>query len=153
MSEWRDRKQAASFRGVPFWVDTDNVPVGRRTQVHEYPQRDQPYTEDMGRQTRKYRFSGFVVGDDCLSQRDRLLTALDKPGAGELLHPWFGRLTVTAGECEVSHARDEGGMVRLGRKSTRLNSRHLVISYAVFCLKKKRFEKSKKCTRSERPDT
>lgn len=112
MSEWRDRKQAASFRGVPFWVDTDNVPVGRRTQVHEYPQRDQPYTEDMGRQTRKYRFSGFVVGDDCLSQRDRLLTALDKPGAGELVHPWFGRLTVTAGECEVSHARDEGGMVR-----------------------------------------
>lgn len=114
MSEWRDRKQDASFRGVPFWVDTDIVPVGRRTQVHEYPKRDRPYTEDMGRQTRKYRFAGFVVGDDCLSQRDRLLAALDKPGSGELVHPWFGRLTVTAGECEVSHARDEGGMVRFG---------------------------------------
>src|SRR2546426_2355391 len=31
----------------------------------------------------------------------------------------------------------------LDRKSTRLNSSHLVISYAVFCLKKKKTKKSK----------
>src|SRR5256885_7369290 len=31
-----------------------------------------------------------------------------------------------------------GGPVGLDRKSTRLNSSHLVISYAVFCLKKKK---------------
>src|SRR5256885_3848553 len=31
----------------------------------------------------------------------------------------------------------EGGKKREDRKSTRLNSSHLVISYAVFCLKKK----------------
>src|SRR2546426_2632739 len=30
------------------------------------------------------------------------------------------------------------GMERIDRKSTRLNSSHLVISYAVFCLKKKK---------------
>lgn len=107
MSEWRDRKQGASFRGVPFLVDTDSVPVGRRTQLHEFPQRDQPFVEDLGRRTRHYKFTGFVAGDDCLAQRDRLLTALDKAGSGELVHPWFGRLTVTAGECEVSHARNE----------------------------------------------
>ncbi|MEB2621409.1 DNA circularization protein [Pseudomonas sp. YuFO8] len=112
MSEWRDRKQGASFRGVPFQVDTDSVPVGRRTQLHEFPQRDQPFVEDLGRCTRHYKFTGFVAGDDCLAQRDRLLTALDKAGSGELVHPWFGRLTVTAGECEVSHARNEQGVVR-----------------------------------------
>src|SRR5688500_20093652 len=34
----------------------------------------------------------------------------------------------------------------IDRKSTRLNSSHLVISYAVFCLKKKnRYEKACKC--------
>src|SRR6266446_8171098 len=33
-------------------------------------------------------------------------------------------------------------MVRLDRKSTRLNSSHLVISYAVFCLKKKKINKT-----------
>src|SRR5256885_11077774 len=31
-----------------------------------------------------------------------------------------------------------GSLVALDRKSTRLNSSHLVISYAVFCLKKKK---------------
>src|SRR5262245_64503273 len=31
-----------------------------------------------------------------------------------------------------------GGAARLDRKSTRLNSSHLGISYAVFCLKKKK---------------
>src|SRR5256885_5990801 len=36
-------------------------------------------------------------------------------------------------------ARPPGGAVhRSDRKSTRLNSSHLVISYAVFCLKKKK---------------
>src|SRR2546426_9239497 len=35
------------------------------------------------------------------------------------------------------HAADGGSDLQLDRKSTRLNSSHLVISYAVFCLKKK----------------
>src|SRR5256885_2462309 len=46
----------------------------------------------------------------------------------------------------INHMREPGqrmpiaGMTRLkrDRKSTRLNSSHLVISYAVFCLKKKK---------------
>src|SRR5205807_8422079 len=40
---------------------------------------------------------------------------------------------------EESLALDADGFTaRLDRKSTRLNSSHLVISYAVFCLKKKK---------------
>src|SRR2546426_7540690 len=38
--------------------------------------------------------------------------------------------------------------VRQDRKSTRLNSSHLVISYAVFCLKKKNYQS----TRTDPPD-
>src|SRR5947207_6145525 len=39
----------------------------------------------------------------------------------------------------------DGGDVRLGdRKSTRLNSSHTVISYAVFCLKKKKTNNSRR---------
>src|SRR2546426_4734145 len=44
--------------------------------------------------------------------------------------------------CAVAHGTpaplDAGEPQRLDRKSTRLNSSHLVISYAVFCLKKKK---------------
>src|SRR5205807_6623583 len=39
---------------------------------------------------------------------------------------------------DTRHLRQEGSiLVGEDRKSTRLNSSHLVISYAVFCLKKK----------------
>src|SRR5256885_4012188 len=68
------------------------------------------------------------------------------------LHPLVEVRVVTAGEekaarallGEIAQSGIEGGNVapRIGedaedRKSTRLNSSHLVISYAVFCLKKK----------------
>src|SRR5438477_9765844 len=47
---------------------------------------------------------------------------------------------VRGGEPEAFHARVGGEDVvhELDRKSTRLNSSHMSISYAVFCLKKKR---------------
>src|SRR5688500_19127012 len=38
----------------------------------------------------------------------------------------------------VDARRVERALAQLDRKSTRLNSSHLVISYAVFCLKKKK---------------
>src|SRR5256885_12021124 len=47
-----------------------------------------------------------------------------KPGLAGVLFDWDGTLI------NSYHAED--------RKSTRLNSSHLVISYAVFCLKKKK---------------
>src|SRR2546426_4772565 len=52
---------------------------------------------------------------------------------------WRG-LRSDEGRPRVDDARLGGGVQsqRRDRKSTRLNSSHLVISYAVFCLKKKR---------------
>src|SRR3989454_8489429 len=41
--------------------------------------------------------------------------------------------------------RGQPGGALLDRKSTRLNSSHLVISYAVFCLKKKKNKKGQDC--------
>src|SRR2546427_6080276 len=48
---------------------------------------------------------------------------------------------VGGGQCfghPVSSTTLGGGLVRRDRKSTRLNSSHSQISYAVFCLKKKK---------------
>src|SRR2546427_12171193 len=41
-------------------------------------------------------------------------------------------------DLRVRHGRLEAGVARPDRKSTRLNSSHSQISYAVFCLKKKK---------------
>src|SRR2546427_4003678 len=51
-----------------------------------------------------------------------------------------------AGQHEHRHREDEQVEVR-DRKSTRLNSSHSQISYAVFCLKKKNKRKTKKDSR------
>src|SRR2546426_3338286 len=53
------------------------------------------------------------------------------------------RSLTNAGTVELDAAIMDGAALRAGavagdRKSTRLNSSHLVISYAVFCLKKKK---------------
>lgn len=85
----------ASFRGIPFQVESTELAAGRRTQLHEYPQRDKPYVEDLGRAARDLAFYGFVVGDDYVDQANALLGALEEPGPGTLIHPWFGTLTVS----------------------------------------------------------
>src|SRR5437867_6571257 len=47
----------------------------------------------------------------------------------------------------------DGGTVKRDRKSTRLNSSHRTISYAVFCLKKKKKKKSKKNKKTKNKTT
>src|SRR5256885_12106855 len=47
-------------------------------------------------------------------------------------------------EKKIREAMAEGEFDDLDRKSTRLNSSHLVISYAVFCLKKKKLPRTRK---------
>src|SRR2546426_6732421 len=52
-------------------------------------------------------------------------------------------------DVRVSRARPEGLRDHRDRKSTRLNSSHLVISYAVFCLKKKKNIHTRHCWSAE----
>lgn len=90
-----EQLQPASFRGVPFEVEASGITVGRRTVVHEYPQRDRPYVEDMGRATRNITLQCFVVGSDYLEQAQALMHELEEPGPGTLIHPWLGEMEVT----------------------------------------------------------
>src|SRR2546426_7325986 len=58
-----------------------------------------------------------------------------QPVSQDLNHELLGRLR---SELPSKRQADHDIHARLDRKSTRLNSSHLVISYAVFCLKKKK---------------
>lgn len=91
---WRDRLQPASFRGVPFRVDSADYEVGRRTQVHEYPLRDDVDGDDLGRAARRFSIRAYVIGPDYDQARDRLIDALETAGPGTLVHPYYGRRIV-----------------------------------------------------------
>ena len=100
----------ASFRGVPFGVTSDGLDTGRRTAKHEFPGRDKPYVEDLGRRTRSFSIEGFVVGADYANRRNELLAALEKPGVGVLVHPYYGEMSVQVDSVKVSHSALDGGM-------------------------------------------
>src|SRR2546427_3022130 len=67
-----------------------------------------------------------------------------------MLETWFAtlgqRLGVAAGQGERLPSSVPDPVQRLDRKSTRLNSSHSQISYAVFCLKKKKKNKCQQAT-------
>ena len=99
----------ASFRGVPFFVDSSQRSGGRRAVVHEFPGREDPFVEDLGRRARTFRIDGYVVGDDYIAQRDALLAALeDQAGPGELKHPYHGVRSAIAVQHSVDERRAEG---------------------------------------------
>jgi prophage DNA circulation protein len=110
--DWQDRLRPASFRGVPFTVLDSRVEFGRRSVVHEYPYRDTVWVEDMGRGARRVWFSAYLVGDDCIAQRDRLIKACEAPEAitgGELVHPSLGVMKVALdGKVVSSEYWDKG---------------------------------------------
>lgn len=112
---WRDQLRPASFRGVEFHTVSDSGTFGRRSVLHEFPFRDLPYVEDMGRKAREIRIVGFVLGDDYLTELDALIDAVEQPGPGKLVHPKFGELTVsiTDGGLTIDQSSAEGGMARI----------------------------------------
>jgi len=102
---------AASFRGVPFFVASASREGGRRVVKHEFPYRDDPQVEDLGRVSRTFAVEGYVVGDDYVAQRDALISAIeDTSGPGDLIHPYYGRRRAIASGLRVSESIQDGGL-------------------------------------------
>ncbi len=106
-SFWSQLKPA-SYRGVKFAVLGGTARFGRRNAVHEYPFRDTPWIEDIGRAARRILVTGFIHGDDVIAQRDRLIEACEKPGDGELVHPTLGRRTVALMDVSTTEHSEQG---------------------------------------------
>ena len=110
---WYDRLQIGSFRGVEFLYADSDGELGRRIAVFEYPGRDLPYVEDLGRRARIWSLELIVAGPNYMAARDNLAAALEAPGTGILIHPTLGELRVS-----VYHATGprestrEGGLAR-----------------------------------------
>lgn len=111
---WRDDYRPGAFRGVPFHLKSSSSSGGRRTVLNEFPLRDEPVTEDMGRRARQFQLSMTVIGQDYMAQRDRLIEALETAGPGTLMHPFRGELLVAVlGDYSCEESTEQGGLARI----------------------------------------
>lgn len=110
--DWREDYQPGSFRGAAFVTEGHERTGGRRTVRFEYPGRDAPSSEDMGRRARQERLDLHVWGTDYFARRDALVEALEAEGPGLLVHPWLGSMQVVVVDYSLSETTDEGGIAR-----------------------------------------
>jgi len=120
MADWKDRLRPASFRGVPFGVQSTAREGGRRVAVHVFPQRDTPLVEEMGREPRTFNVEAYIVGDDFAERTEKLIARLEgasagfpfRPG-GTLVHPTFGQVEVLCRRFREEERDTEGRMARV----------------------------------------
>ncbi len=110
---WRTGVQA-SFRGAQFKIEVGGQAGGRRNVTHEFPERDTPFTEDMGRRARRYPITGYIVCGPLLADyrpgRDALIAMCEMSGPGTLVHPTLGTMQVCCDTYAVSETRERGGI-------------------------------------------
>lgn len=110
---WPNDLYPARYRNVPFEFVSSGVAFERRHQVHEFPGRDGAVVEDLGRAPDRFSLEAFVIGDDWIERKHRLLDAcMQKGRPGILLHPWFGSMAAFCTKCQVNESSSEGGIVR-----------------------------------------
>jgi prophage DNA circulation protein len=109
---WRTLWKQALFRDEIFFVEASSASSGRRVAVHEYPKRNIPYAEDMGRAARTWEIQGYLIGPFYNELRDKLITALEKDGPGRLRLPMpfeGADVQVMVQGYSVQESRDRGG--------------------------------------------
>lgn len=97
----------ASFKGAKFHVEETGGRFGRRTVLHQYPFRDLPYGEDLGRAARRFDITAFFIDT---AEYQAFVDACESEGAGTLIHPFYGKAFVQLDDtADVRFPRAEGG--------------------------------------------
>jgi prophage DNA circulation protein len=113
---WQDDLLPASLGGAPFFIadaDARSLSAGRRTVLTEFPKRDTPAREDLGRRARRWNVTGLVLGAEYMDARDALLAVLESEGPHNFSDPWLGEFPVILdGQVQLQESGAEGGMAR-----------------------------------------
>jgi prophage DNA circulation protein len=118
---WRDQLLPASFDGNEFHVEAGSRENGRRIVMHEFPKKEFPYAEDMGRRAVEFSVRGYCIqfmmdlGGSSLYRRDYriardlLQERLDTGGAGKLQLPTMRPLVVVCPRYRLTEEERLGG--------------------------------------------
>jgi prophage DNA circulation protein len=119
---WRQRLMPAHFAGCMFHVESGSRESGRRIVVHEFPKKELPYAEDMGRRAVQFSVRGYCIvypHDDLSSltlyrrdyqiARDQLQTRLERGDPGVLQLPTFAPMRVRCQRYRLTEEEKAGG--------------------------------------------
>jgi prophage DNA circulation protein len=117
---WRDALRPASFRVAQFHVEAGSRENGRRIVQHEFPKRDIPYAEDMGRKSYDFTVRGYCIAypfdtdrdlykRDYRISRDILMEELERNGPGVLQLPLLPPMMVVVQRYRVTEEQKAGG--------------------------------------------
>src|SRR5262245_41276843 len=124
VSPWRESLQEAHFRDAYFYVEASGIDSGRRVVMHQFPKKNVPYAEDMGRRAYEFTVRGYciqypyeMIGEARGSQlkrldyriaRDILVRELSSGETGTLYLPTFaGRQVEIEVICERFRLSEE----------------------------------------------
>jgi prophage DNA circulation protein len=127
-SGWRDQLMPADFDGHPFHVEQSAIQNGRRIVLHEFPKKDLPYCEDMGRSAWQFTVRAYFIQfpmdlqaplyvRDYRIARDRLSERLSQGGPGLLQLPTATEalppMYVVCTRHVINESREQGGYCTL----------------------------------------
>jgi prophage DNA circulation protein len=117
---WRDALVPAYFRTALFHVASHSKENGRRIVLHEFPKKELPYAEDMGKRAIEFTVHAYCIAfprdtgialyqRDYRIPRDLLIAELEKEGAGFLQMPDLPAVSVVCPRYRVTHQEKFGG--------------------------------------------
>lgn len=117
---WRDDLLPAHFDGFLFHVESGSRESGRRVVIHEYPKRDLPYTEDMGKSAVQFTVRGYCItypfntnvtlyNRDYRIARNLLQQRLEEGGAGTLQLPTLSPMRCVCQRYRLTEEEKFGG--------------------------------------------
>jgi prophage DNA circulation protein len=114
VAPWKLDLQPASFNGAEFHVEMQSRSSGLRVAMHEFPKKQIPYGESMGRRARAFAIVGYVIGPNYEDERDALIEQLEIDHEGQLILPTsFDQKTVLCDRYSVTERRERGGYAEI----------------------------------------
>lgn len=116
---WSERLVEASYQGKTFLTEDFSVSGGWRIALHEYPFKDDPFPENMGKKAHEFSFNAYFIGKNYDLQVADFHKLLETEGEGTLVHPRFGTATVQLLSWQYKETTREGGIGRYALKFVR----------------------------------
>jgi prophage DNA circulation protein len=101
----------ASFGGFLFHIEKTKDKFGKKVVVHEFPNRDDPFVEELGQKANDFDFVAYLASPTAYGDADALKAALLAYGPQMLVLPDEGPVLAMFRDGTRDHERDKQGYV------------------------------------------